>query len=99
LLELKDSDYDKATAEVLIIAGVYDENQNYQGYKDVMNILEGIRQALLREHILDERFVLDWPLEVMPSDDYSEERYPYYYGAILSNWRMPVMLQNLSEYE
>ena len=95
----QDKDYQTAVADILFIIGVFDDALNYQGYRDVMNIQESIRQMLLRNRIMAGQFILDWPLRVITNDDYSDTTYPYFYGAISTKWQIPVMLMDLEAYE
>jgi hypothetical protein len=91
----RDEGYETAYADVLFIAGVFDDDSEYQGYQDVMSILEKIRQEFLRDHMADGRFWLEFPLTVLTSDDFSASAYPYFFGVVESKWRIPVMTQNL----
>ena len=96
---LQDIDYETAIADVMFIVGIFDDDLCNQGYKDVINIQEKIRQNLCRDHILDGRFVLQWPLTVSTNDDFSDSSYPFFFGKIMTKWKIPVMLQNLEAFE
>jgi hypothetical protein len=80
-----------ARAEVALVIGVYDPEDTFQGYRDVMNMQEKIRQRFLRDPLLDGRFVLEMPLECYAADDFSDVTYPYFYGGVSTVWRMPNM--------
>ena len=97
--QMQDIDYETAIADVMFIVGVFDDDRFYQGYKDVINIQEKIRQNLCRDHLLDGRFILQWPLIVSTSDDFSDSTYPYFFGIVMTKWKIPVMLQNLEAFE
>ena len=75
------------TCKVIIMAAVYDDNEDNQGYKDLLNILEDISQHLRANTTLDKRFRLAFPLKCIMSEDV----YPYFFGAVETNWTLPGM--------
>ena len=96
---LHDIDYETAFGDVLFVIGIFDDDRFYQGYKDVINIQEKIRQSLCRDHLLDGRFILQFPLSISTSDDFSDSTYPYFFGIVMTKWKVPVMLQNMEAFD
>jgi hypothetical protein len=68
------------------VIGVYDEDDNYQGYKDAMNVTEKIKQRLKRKKYYDNQFEFILPMKWLIHD---EDTYPYYFGGIETNWKIP----------
>ena len=99
IMQTQDFDWETAYADILFVIGVYDEDSDYQGYKDVMNIQEKIRQNLCRDHMLNERYELVWPLTALPSDDFSDSAYPYFFGAVEARYKIPVIPQDLRDFD
>jgi hypothetical protein len=81
-----DQGEEENTCKIAFIAGVYDEDDNYQGYKDVMNVTEKIKQRLKTKKFYDNQFELTLPLKWLIHD---EDTYPYYFGGIETNWKIP----------
>ena len=71
--------------KVNIFAGVYDDNANMQGYRDVLGILEKVRQYLLsmENRILVQRYQLEMP---MKSNLAVEDSFPFFFGEINTIW-------------
>lgn len=74
---------DSAQCRVVIITGICDWDENYQGYRDVMNILEKMRQHFLKKRIIDNRFEIQGKLKWAINQ---EEAYPYFFGGLDTTW-------------
>ena len=72
---------------MIILAATFDDNEDNQGYKDLLNILEDISQHLRTNTTLDKRYRLTYPLKGAISEDV----YPYFFGAIEASWTLPNM--------
>ena len=68
-----------------ILVGTYDDSADCQGYRDVLNIIERIRQDLLTmpSRVLDSRYKLEMPLK---SYLFDEQPWPIYFGQIETVW-------------
>ena len=66
-----------------ILIGVYDESPDCQGYRDVLNIIEVVRQELLENRVLDKRYRLEMPMKSYLFDD---QPYPIFFGQIETVW-------------
>lgn len=88
---------DQSRIGVQFIVGVYDDAPDCQGYRDVYNIIEAIRQDLLTmpARVLDNRYRLEMPLV---SDLVPEQEWPFYFGYIESVWETgrPMMPRNFN---
>lgn len=86
------SETDAATCKIALIVGVRDEDPQYQGYKDVLNILSDLEQHLFSKRVIDDRYVIqhpyDWTL-------HSEDTYPVYYGGAQTTWMLPGIRQEV----
>lgn len=74
------------TCKVGFIIGTYDDADNYQGYKEVMNLIEKIRHRLYTKRVYNNQFTLDYPFKWLIHD---EDTYPYYFGGIETHWTIP----------
>lgn len=70
---------------VRILVGTYDESPDCQGYRDVLNIIETVRQDLLTMpgRVLDKRYRLEMPMKNYLFDD---QPWPIYFGQIETVW-------------
>lgn len=68
---------DGSQVNVRILTGIYDDAKACQGYIDVLNIQEKIREYLLEYRILAEKYLLVMPLVSKVSD---VETWPVYFG-------------------
>ena len=80
---------------IRILVGTYDESPDCQGYRDVLNIIELVRQELLtlEGRVLHQRYRLEMPLK---SYLFDEQAWPIYFGQIESVWETgrPMMPKN-----
>ena len=70
---------------VRILVGTYDESPDCQGYRDVLNIIETVRQDLLTlpGRVLDGRYRREMPMKNYLFD---EQAWPIYFGQIETAW-------------
>jgi hypothetical protein len=91
LLDGEEQSKDTAnSAHILFMVGVYDENENNQGYQDSIIILNKIYQHLREKELFDSKYVIDYPIKWMTNDDVT---YPYFYSALETNWEVAKVLQ------
>ena len=76
---------DQTRIKVVFLVGTYDESPDCQGYRDVLNIIETIRQELLSMpgRVLAKRYRLEMPLKNYLFD---EQAWPVYFGVVESSW-------------
>ena len=78
-----------------LLVYVYDESPDCQGYRDVLNIIETIRQELLTlpGRVLNKRYRLEMPMKNYMFD---EQIWPIYVGQIETVWETgrPIMPRN-----
>ena len=78
-----------------LLVGTYDESPDCQGYRDVLNIIETIRQSLetMPERVLDGRYRMEMPLTHALFDD---QPWPIFFGQIYTEWETgrPLMPRN-----
>lgn len=77
------------TCRILFIAGICDDDEKYQGYKDIANIIEKIRQHLFRQRVFDSKYEIVYPYNWAIQDD---DEYPHYFGGIDTNWIVPKVI-------
>ena len=87
---------EESTQQVIVTFGAEDcpscGASDYQGYRDVVNMIEKVKQYLLRRRIVGGKFELRLPMQwVFPE----EENYPYYFGGLLMSFTIPGMTEDL----
>jgi hypothetical protein len=81
---------DLQQAQVVFVAGVFDDTNNYQGYRDVSSIIQKIYENLKRQPLVGNTFELQYPIRWALHD---EDVYPYYFGGLETNWGVPTALR------
>lgn len=80
----------EATVEVKITIGVQSYEQLNErgcaGYIDILNIMERIKQDLLKARVLDKKFLIDDTIDCQIPD---EQPYPYWNGEMKITGRLP----------
>jgi len=71
--------------KIVFIIGIHDDDTNFQGYKDVMNIIEKIRQHLLKKIVFDNKYSLEGQVKWAVNE---EDVYPLYFGGIETTWNI-----------
>jgi len=65
--------------DVILIFGVYDESEERQGHKDLMNMIQDVCYKYSTERIIANKYTvideIEWTLQ-------EEDIYPYYFGGI-----------------
>lgn len=80
-----------STAEVRSIFCVYGADEE-EGAMQLLNLMERLRIALLRQEVLDRRFQLD--LETgLETVIYPDDTAPYYLGEMANRWKLPGMIR------
>lgn len=79
---------EKNTCKICLIIGIYDDSEDYQGEKDVENIIEKIVIGLKKKKFLNGQFELINPLRWTIHD---EDTYPNFYGGVETNWNLPLI--------
>lgn len=79
----------------LIIMGVFDDNLDYQGHKDIIRIIEKIRVKFLENYTIGGRFSVKSQIKWAVNED---DFYPYFFGAIETNWSIPKVMPQSNEF-
>ncbi len=73
--------------KVRIVIATYSENGE-EGALCALNLMTRIRVELLKKGMLDDRFILKGPLEMIY---YPDDTAPYYLGEMMTSWKMPAI--------
>lgn len=76
--------------KVLILIGIFDDNENKQGYRDVINVIDKIYIRFGKDRVLDHQYVAEWPFRWQL---YEDDTYPYYFGGIEMNFDIPAVIR------
>ena len=79
MTDTEEQDRKHSSVKVSILAGVYDESPECQGYVDLLNLQEVIREHLMEHRVLGHKFLLRMPL-VSKLDE--TETWPVYFGVM-----------------
>lgn len=74
---------DATRIDIRILVGTYDASPDCQGYRDVLNILERIRQDLLTSRYLERKYRLEMPFKWYLFED---QPWPIFFGQIETVW-------------
>lgn len=83
------SEEEAASCRVILVAGIYDPEPNYQGNKTILNILSRIETHLFSKRIIAGKFAVQYPYNWQIYDD--EDLHPYYFGGAETNWTLPAV--------
>ena len=78
---------------IRIVAATYSEDGS-AGEIDLLNLLLKIKAELKRVGMLDDRFVLHFPIEYLI---YAEPAEPYHFGEMITKWGLPTMKREVEE--
>ena len=78
---------DNSTQDVIITFGIKDKNNDYQGFRDIANAIEGVRQKFSKNPNINDIFDISSSIDWTISDGL--ETYPFYYGAIILTVTIP----------
>lgn len=78
--------------EVILVFCVKATNENRQGYLDVMNMIQRVKERFFKKFSVGKYFNFDPPFEWAVQD---EDTFPYFYGAVKMNFYCPgIMLED-----
>lgn len=77
---------EEPTVKVDFIIGVFNDEDKYQGYRDVANIIITIHNELKKRPLVNQQYELTFPIRWRIHD---EDVSPYYFGGIETNWKIP----------
>ncbi|MGG1442095.1 hypothetical protein ABE354_08550 [Brevibacillus laterosporus] len=86
---------DAANCNALIFFGLYDESEDYQGHKDLLNVLRKLETHLLKKRIIDRRYRIEFPFDWSVYQD--ETTFPYYFGGAQTVWTLPAIRQEVND--
>lgn len=92
LLKGKD-EVEESGCIVRIVVATYSEDGSAGSY-DLLNVILKIKTELERVGILDDRYVLRFPLEYLI---YPEDNGNYYFGEMITNWSLPETRREVEE--
>lgn len=84
LIDGKDlNELDPNQCRVLFYCGIVDESEDYQGYRDSLNLIQKLYDHLMRKRIFDKKYEVEYPIEWSVTE---EDYYPYYYAGLETIW-------------
>lgn len=90
IVKLQEGEHEEVSepglTQVMFILGMFDEEDDFSGYKDVANAINQLIQNLERNPIINGQFQLQLPIRWAIHD---EDTYPYYFGAVETSWETP----------
>ncbi|MEN8702496.1 hypothetical protein [Bacillus infantis] len=90
------SQLEQHKAPVTFVIGVIHEDDENQGHKSVMGIINKLFEDFSRRPVQDDRFEIDFPIRW---GLHEEDVAPYYYGAVETTWTLPTFRrEDLEDY-
>lgn len=86
----KKTEQSEHLTSVGFVIGVFDEDNENQGYRDVTMIINRIIENISKNPQINGQFDLQFPLKWHIHD---EETDPYYWGAVETFWSLPVYMR------
>lgn len=89
LIKLGDGedDQESATQDIVMVFATRDTDKSYQGYRDVMNAIQKVREYLKEQPEIGRKYTIKYPIRWASPDD--SATYPFYFGAILVTFNLP----------
>lgn len=74
-----------SSVNVILVFGIYDDSDEADGYKDIVNIIEKISERFEKNPVLDDNYTIcDEVTWALPDED--NDTYPYFFGAMYTQW-------------
>lgn len=87
----QEKENDPETAKIIFIVGSFDDNQDNQGYNEVVDAINKIFIDLKKDPQQDLKFELKYPIKWTLHD---EDVSPYFFGAIETTWSVPIFIRD-----
>ena len=71
--------FDQSMTSIKLIYGIYDESQDCQGYRHILNMIDLTRISLLQDRTLANQFMLAMPIKTRLLD---ADTWPVYFGEM-----------------
>lgn len=78
---------DEETVTTTLTYGIYDENDNKQGFADILNMIERYKNHLIHKRMIggyEVLFPITWEIQ-------DEDSHPAYFGGIAITWKLQSM--------
>jgi hypothetical protein len=92
---VQSQEYEKVTVEMLV--GCFDDTKDQQGYRDVMQLVERLKQRIREQSVIRQKFPvrlpLNWQVNKRSSSaggPSSYNEYPYWFGEIQVDFQLPI---------
>ncbi|MFH5187112.1 hypothetical protein ACHHV8_33520 [Paenibacillus sp. TAB 01] len=85
---LDGQDQDESIVRIKLLFGIFSRDDN--GFVDVLNLMEKVRQSLLKDRVVDNRYRLELPYKWKLFED---QPYPEWIGEADTTWMIPTILE------
>lgn len=85
-----------STQDVTIIVGVKDNNEDFSGYQTICSMIEKIRLNVSEKPIVGGMYEIVKPIKWKIEGE--EETYPFYWGAIILKFELPIIQRGYNSY-
>lgn len=92
---MEGNDSQDSTVNLKIIVGTYDEEDDSNGWRDVLNILQRIRTELFKRQALANKYRVELPFKYLLPED---QPYPEWIGWIETKWIIPSIVLEQTMY-
>lgn len=91
--EQKEGENENSTVKVRLIVAIYSTDSE-KGYIDTLNVVDRLRIELLKNRVLNNKYILKLPLEYVV---YEDDTGPYTIGEIVTEWEIPSVRQEVNK--
>lgn len=82
-------DYSSAhEVKVVVVLGLFDDEKNRQGYRDVMHVINVIYERFAKNPMLNHQYMAKLPMNWALQD---EDTHPYYFGGFEMTFEIPAV--------
>lgn len=74
--------------QLYLIIGIFYNEKDKQGHRELLNVFNLISQTLLKEHFLAGKYEIQYPIKFQIQE---EDLHPEYYGVMETNWKIPTI--------
>lgn len=83
---------DETEVKLYFLIGIIDNNQDNQGFRDVLEIANKLYIGLFNEPVVEHKFKMERECEIMLQQ---EDTFPYFIGGMTTTWKLPVTVTEI----
>lgn len=77
------NELDPNKCRVLFYCGIFDDSEDYQGYRDSLNVIQKLYDHFMRYRVFDNKYSIEYPIKWSVTE---EDYYPFFYAGLETTW-------------